>query len=192
MATASQSDPDWMLRYIESRFGRDPEGRMNPSTGCDACIPDFVLARSRQGNIWRFSADLHDTVVRDLARLAGREPAIPKPTPELPPPERLEPFCAVLRSAKRGDQFEWRGLYRQASTSEVEFQLRGEAVHLSLQASAEISQLKDSPPSLCSVNWKDAGNAQILTSKGFTLFADLILIHNQRDLAAPPNPRETL
>jgi len=105
---AASCDPDWLLHYVEVRFGRDAEGRLNPQLGLDEIAPSFVLARSSQGNIWRFAADLPAQQIGDLARLAGREPAIPPATSDLPPPERLEPLCAVLRQVGRCESAERR------------------------------------------------------------------------------------
>jgi hypothetical protein len=65
--------------------------------------PLFHLGRTRLGNLWRFRNDLDSSVVRDLARLAGREPplqpgaSLSGPGPgQGPEPERLEAIRRLL------------------------------------------------------------------------------------------------
>ncbi len=71
------------------RYEFDLNGRIAGVKG-EGILPRFVLGRSAEGCIWRFSANLESERVACVARLAGREPGFPiageKP---VPPPERL-------------------------------------------------------------------------------------------------------
>ncbi len=71
------------------RYEYDMDGRIAGVQG-EGILPRFVLGRSAEGCIWRFSANLESERVAAVARLAGREPGFPiageKP---VPPPERI-------------------------------------------------------------------------------------------------------
>ena len=55
--------------------------------------PRLCLARSGDGTVWRFRADLSSAEVRALARYAGREGPLP---PDHRPPERQESLLRIL------------------------------------------------------------------------------------------------
>ena len=69
--------------------------------------PLFHLARTSLGNLWRFRDDLDPVAIRELGRLAGREPPL-EMAQRRPPPERLEAMRSLLRSLTE-IVFEWRG-----------------------------------------------------------------------------------
>jgi hypothetical protein len=58
-----------------------------------------VLARTSLGCVWRFREDVPSAVVRDVAKLAGREPGVEMPLTSAAPPERQEPMLRLLNDA---------------------------------------------------------------------------------------------
>jgi hypothetical protein len=96
--------------YLEQTYPTNANGRMRAETGA----PLFVFARTTLGCVWRFREDLASTLVRDLARLAGREPPAQTMDPPVPPPERLEPMRRVLEAAAP----EHRRLFHDANAHE--------------------------------------------------------------------------
>ena len=95
-----RSDLEWMCRFVEVLYRVDERGRLlavRESPGADRPAPRFLLGRTRHGNVWRFRSDLDRDTVRELARLAGREP--PLAAAASGPPERLEPMRRVLGAA---------------------------------------------------------------------------------------------
>ncbi len=174
-------DADWLVHYIETRFGRDPDGRMPADFGVETDTPDFILGRSTHGNIWRFAAALPAAAVRDLARLAGREPVILDPSHGLAPPERLEPFRAALHRVGREPgvemKVERRGLFRMPLPADgAPLQTPATVVHL-----AHVDGVKDViagavEPILCSAHWGKEAGFRALASLGLSLIGDLFLI----------------
>jgi hypothetical protein len=61
--------------------------------------PRFVFVRTRHGNLWRFAADLEDSAICDLARLAAKEAPLPSGQAGAPPPERIEAWRGVVAAA---------------------------------------------------------------------------------------------
>lgn len=171
------SDPEWLLHYIAQRFGCDDAGRMTPALGCDSYTPHFVLGRSAQGNIWRFSAGLPDRQVRDLARLAGREPAIQLSSrlriAELPPPERLEPLCVILRDAGLAIQSERRCLLRELSAAGA---VLGDVEHFE---DSNENRGERAVSTFHSIPWPSAQSAAMFDAANGRPFADLILFVSQ-------------
>ena len=78
-----------IIEVLRRRYEYDMDGRIAGVQG-EGILPRFVLGRSAEGCIWRFSANLESERVAAVARLAGREPGFPiagkKP---VPPPERI-------------------------------------------------------------------------------------------------------
>lgn len=93
-STQPVTDLDWMALRSEVMFTQDVRGRLlltrEPS---GAAAPRFYLGRSRHGNLWRFRADLAPEQIRDLARLAAREAALPE---DGSAPARMQAFRDVL------------------------------------------------------------------------------------------------
>ena len=88
---------DRMRLHVDTLFTSDATGRLlrtREPGGVPA--PRFYLGRSPHGNLWRFRDDLPSPLVRELARLAGKEPPL---APGSPPPERLAAFRQVLAGA---------------------------------------------------------------------------------------------
>ena len=97
---------DWMELHLHCLHEHDANGRMLHSRQTNGGpSPLFHLGRTAEGNLWRFRADLPGRVIRELARLAGREPPL---APDHPPPERLEAIRSLLRSSCEVTA-EWRG-----------------------------------------------------------------------------------
>ena len=90
------SELERLCAMLEDRFELDAMGRIPTRLTSGAPTPRFVFARTPLGNAWRFREDLDGTSVRDLARLAAREPAITREVWGHAPPERLEPLRRVL------------------------------------------------------------------------------------------------
>lgn len=91
-----------MELHLRCLYHHDANGRIRrtrqPGGGPS---PLFHLGRTRLGNLWRLRADLDAAVVRDLARLAGRE--APRPVgvahaEPAAPPERVEALRRLLES----------------------------------------------------------------------------------------------
>jgi GNAT superfamily N-acetyltransferase len=97
---------DWMELHLRCLHQHDEHGRIvrtrQPNTWPS---PLFHLGRTRLGNLWRFRDDLDPHAIRELARLAGREPALGA---DHAPPERLQAMRSVLASVTEL-AFEWRG-----------------------------------------------------------------------------------
>jgi hypothetical protein len=86
---------DVILEVLNAHYTFEPRGRIAGARH-DGVLPRFVLGRAAEGCIWRIRSDLPEEAVRDLARLAGREPGA-RFDGELPaPPERLMALCRVL------------------------------------------------------------------------------------------------
>ncbi len=104
-------DLAWIALQAETLYRHDTDGRLLANAepnGADA--PHFFLGRTRLGNLWRLRADLDPACVRELARLAAREPPLRDGWPDgPPPPERWEPIRRVLREAGIAEPREWRG-----------------------------------------------------------------------------------
>lgn len=82
------TDLERVVQRLEDDLEFDERGRI---VGFEShgSSPRFVLGRAREGIVWRFRADVPDDLVRDVARLAGREKGIPIATTGVPrPPER--------------------------------------------------------------------------------------------------------
>jgi hypothetical protein len=108
--TSLLHDCAWLELHLRCRYEQDGAGRLTAfrAPGRPA-PPRFVLLRSRHGNVWRLAAGEDAACVRELSRLAGREPGIAADAP-LPwsAPERLEPMRRVLLEAGPLPD-EWRG-----------------------------------------------------------------------------------
>lgn len=106
------TDLHWMQLQVGTLFRHDARGRLVGTREPDAVPPPhFFLGRTGHGNLWRLAADLPDEAVRELARLAGREPGLPaadgRGAP--PPPERAEPLRRVLLAAGLAPLSAWSG-----------------------------------------------------------------------------------
>lgn len=108
---AIPSDPndlDWMELHLRCLYHHDANDRIVRTRQPNGWpSPLFHLGRTSLGNLWRFRDDLEPAAIRELARLAGRESAIPADG-QHSPPERLEAMRSVLRSVTEL-VFEWRG-----------------------------------------------------------------------------------
>lgn len=93
------SELDYATAYLETRFPTNPRERLELREESLEPVPFFVLARTRLGCIWRFREDLLGATIRELSKLAGREPPLQSPLEDAPPPEREEPMARVLREA---------------------------------------------------------------------------------------------
>ena len=82
-----RSGLDVVIESLDMRYEYDDVGRIVRVLG-DGIFPRFVLGRSREGCVWRFSATLSPDLVRSVSRLAGREPGLAA-APGASPPERL-------------------------------------------------------------------------------------------------------
>lgn len=100
---------DWMELHLRCLHHHDANDRLTgsrqPGRGAS---PLFHLGRTVLGNLWRFRDDLDPHAVRDLARLAGREPPLLRQGTRPPPPERLEAMRRVLLR-DRESLVLWRG-----------------------------------------------------------------------------------
>lgn len=86
-----------MSLHVDASFTSDATGRLlRVREPGGAPAPRFYLGRSPHGNLWRFRDDLPSSVVRELARLAGKEPPL---DPDGAPPQRLAAFRRVLVAA---------------------------------------------------------------------------------------------
>jgi hypothetical protein len=78
-----------ILEILEIRYEYDNFGRI-VDVFAEGILPRFVLGRSAEGCIWRFSANLEADCVNGVARLAARELGFPIEHGIFPaPPERL-------------------------------------------------------------------------------------------------------
>ncbi len=68
---------DSILDFLAMHYEYDANGRIVAVCG-GGDLPRFVFARSAEGCIWRFPADLPEQVVASVAKLAGREPGLPQ------------------------------------------------------------------------------------------------------------------
>ena len=80
---------DAVIELLGLRYELDEVGRLDRVLG-DGILPRFVLGRSAEGCVWRFSAHLEADRVVAIARLAARESGFPIITGMVaPPPDRL-------------------------------------------------------------------------------------------------------
>lgn len=93
------SELDYAVTYLETRFPMNSRERLELREESPEPVPFFVLARTRLGCVWRFREDLPGATIRELSKLAGREPPLQSPLEDAPPPEREEPMARVLRGA---------------------------------------------------------------------------------------------
>ncbi len=93
-STHATSGLELILELFAMRFEYDTLGRIVGSR-VDGVTPRFVLGRSREGCVWRFSACVEPEIVRRVAKLAGRESAFPcdADSPSAPP----ERWAAIER-----------------------------------------------------------------------------------------------
>ena len=95
---------DSILELLEMRFEYDTLGRIVQSRS-GGVTPRFVLGRSREGCVWRFSARVEPEIVRRVAKLAGREPALADdPGARRTAPERWVAIERLLGDPSRGAQ----------------------------------------------------------------------------------------
>lgn len=98
-----------IVELLEMRFEYNELGRIvgRASGTTEGGTPRFVLGRSPQGCVWRFSVGLDPAVLVQVAKLAGREPAFPVDARErLLPPERwvmIERLFGVSDPSARGE-----------------------------------------------------------------------------------------
>jgi hypothetical protein len=88
------TDVHWLEHYIGKTFALTADGRLRATDTGE--VPAFVLCRSHHGNLWRLREDLPTQAIKDLARLAGKEPPIQGDVLQCPPPDRLEPMRRSL------------------------------------------------------------------------------------------------
>ncbi len=118
LPVAERTGLELILSQLTLRYVSDARGRLVASTQGDGVLPRFVLGRAAEGCVWRFRADLADALLRNVAKLAGREPGWGLgQTPVRP--ERLEMISRLL-GADRGAEV-W-----SRETFEFEGQLRAE------------------------------------------------------------------
>ncbi len=87
---------DSILDFLAMQYKYDANGRIVGVCG-GGDLPRFVFARSAEGCIWRFPADLPEQVVSSVAKLAGREPGLSPSWGEVPAtPERLVMMARLL------------------------------------------------------------------------------------------------
>ncbi len=87
---------DWILDYLAMQYEYDANQRIVAVCG-GGDLPRFVFARSAEGCVWRFSADLPEQVVSSVAKLAGREPGLAQSWGEVQTtPERLVMMARLL------------------------------------------------------------------------------------------------
>lgn len=145
----------------ELLFTHDAEGRMLRLRETDGAIaPRFYLGRGPLYNVWRFRADLPGALTAALARLVGKERALPvaagrlSSDPPWPPAERMEAFRQVLRGhgesgpEYRGPAFRFPDVIQDAPAP----QTPGELVRL-----ASTPQADRALQSL----WADSGDASV-------------------------------
>ena len=96
-------------------FTQNEQGRLLRLRESDGAVaPRFYLVRGPLYNVWRFRADLPEALIAALARLAGKERALPVGDGLLgsespwPPPERMEAFRRLLREHAE-IRYEYRG-----------------------------------------------------------------------------------
>ena len=63
---------EYVLEELARRYVFDQAERM-VKPAAEGVLPRFVLGRAAEGCIWRFSAELSPSLVRSVAKLAGRE-----------------------------------------------------------------------------------------------------------------------
>ena len=74
--TAPRLDSDWLDLHLSALFLHDERGRIVTRNALDrGPAPRFFLGRTRDGNRWRFRADLPDPLAERLAALCAEEPA---------------------------------------------------------------------------------------------------------------------
>ena len=87
---------DWILDFLAMRYEYDANERI-VAVCAGGDLPRFVFARSAEGCIWRFPADLPEPVVSGVAKLAGREPGLSRRWGEVQAtPERLAMMARLL------------------------------------------------------------------------------------------------
>ena len=52
------SELDFAMAYVEGRFAMTPQHRLKLSGSVPELTPQFILARTRLGCLWRFREDL--------------------------------------------------------------------------------------------------------------------------------------
>jgi hypothetical protein len=99
---------DWMELHLRCLHHHDANDRIvHERQAGGGRAPRFHLGRTPLGNLWRFRDDLPLAQVRDLARLAGREPPLGAGEPPAPP-DRMPALREVL-AASGAHIVEWRG-----------------------------------------------------------------------------------
>lgn len=92
---ANRTGLEYVVEAIEQRFRVDSDGRL-VMTHLGANVPRFVLGRAAEGCIWRFAADLPESQIRAIAKLAGREKGCAFGGEGPAPPERLVMIARLL------------------------------------------------------------------------------------------------
>jgi RimJ/RimL family protein N-acetyltransferase len=91
------TDPELMCMHSQALFTHDAQGRLlslNEPGGGDPA-PRLFLGRTRQGNLWRFRADLPAFLVQELEVLCEEEPV----REELHrPPRHFESYLQLLET----------------------------------------------------------------------------------------------
>lgn len=87
---------EYVVAVLDGRFDLDARGRI-VGIASRGRTPRFVLGRAREGVVWRFRHDVSARIVREVARLAGREAGIPIEAGGVArPPDRLFPIGRVF------------------------------------------------------------------------------------------------
>jgi hypothetical protein len=144
---------DLLTLRCELMFSLNERGRLLRSRETDGAIaPRFYLGRGPLYNVWGFRADLPERLVAALARLAGKERALPRVSGHLagespwPPPERMEAFRVLLREhgeirhEYRGPAFRFPEILPDVSAREAS----GELVRLDVGREADRALLLQS------------------------------------------------
>ena len=124
-AHRTQSPLSRMEQHLRCLYEHDTEGRIHSiREPASPRPPRFHLGRTRLGNVWRFRDDLPRSLVRDLSRLAGKEPGLAPgwPAHDRHPPQRVEALRRLLRD-HAGIAEEWQGPaynFPQPGVSEAE------------------------------------------------------------------------
>ena len=171
----------------ELLFTHDAQGRMLRVREAEGVIaPRFYLGRGPLYNIWRFRADLPEALTAALARLVGKERALPVAAgrlsrdPPWPPPERIEAFRRLLREhgeiahEYRGPAFRFPDLIQDVPAPEAP----GELVRL-----AGTPRVDRALESL----WADSSEASVAHSGASS--RDLFDLSGLPDLPGRPDPQ---
>lgn len=93
------SDLEFMNIHARVLFTQDAESRLlfvNEPGSAVAPAPRFFLGRTRAGNVWRFRADLPESLTEELGSLCADEPPLNTEFDE--PPRHAESYVRLLET----------------------------------------------------------------------------------------------